>query len=98
MPEISFPTSTPRWLRAAQPDFFQTLGTEQLREAGPSAKKAPRGCLGTTATHSETVPETQLCPWEGGSSSSTQIQSLYRLFWFCFYLCFFCLFVFLKMK
>lgn len=89
MPEISFPTSTPRWLRAAQPDFFQTLGTEQLREAGPSAKKAPRGCLGTTATHSETVPETQLCPWEGGSSSSTQIQSLYRLFWFCFYLFFF---------
>ena len=37
MPGISFPTSTPRWLRMAQPDFFQILGTERLREAGPSA-------------------------------------------------------------
>ena len=99
MPGISFPTSTPKWLRAAHPDFFQILGTEQLREAGPSVKKAPTGCLGTTTTHSETVPETQLCPWEEASSCGTQTQSLYRLaFLGLFLLMFFCLYVFFKMK
>ena len=58
-------------------------------------KKAPTGCLGTTATHSETVPETQLCPWEEASSCGTQTQSLYRdAFLVLFLLRIFCLFVF----
>ena len=51
-------------------------------------KKAPTGCLGTTTTHSETVPETQLCPWEEASSCGTQTQSLftYVFLFICFFL------------